>query len=606
MASKVNSSPNIIVPLILDKNISSPLPVVQSITATAAQTVLQALGKRISIVPKVGEVRSVSLSVTKEEDNNLKFKVDVIKIDDKKYQILSDTEKSFQIKDGDTGAPISEIADGCFFSEATHLRDVLKTVLQEYKQLLDGEINLQKSLINRNEAGYIGVGRDSIPKSISQLEDVLAELEKITPSEKVLRAVSAKKSVYLKTAAKCDKVAQWVLKSQKAIGDQVDKGFAAVDQPGWSQWCYRASWIILLPLILRTVTSVSALSDANGVVRNLLDALTLFNVVINNCAKVISCLRILQGCLSILSGLIKFCKACKELKNAKDEVAIAVAKKDMLDGIVNMLIGILWIAVGSLVLASGESLGITILLGLLFYGGFSADAILGAISAYKKHQDLTKLFKPFKEIFESKDYSDNIKKQLYISYFQKISKGKAMKKRAKRVFGKDLFKFIKQFKTENFVRKIREESTKGDFSPAFDAKIDEIQEVVCKTGSDLQFTIVLSMACLLGNIIGFPADLIAWGVCSKAISLDSKSWGKIGDLWWIIINFLYLFLDETKYLGGKVTDWFSGLMNRTFPGNRKEFLGQLDQKFKKLTQQIEEEEKKIAELFLELPNLVDM
>ena len=378
---------------------------------------------------------------------------------------------------------------------------------------------------------------------------------------------------------------------------------------------------------------VTPLSDVVGVLRNLLDLLTLVVAIIGKVGHeitvVIAFLRIGQGLILISKGLFALVSAWERYREAKqvhDLEGMKMARADMIDAALTIVMGAFWIAIGLLIViqffhsgAGGVGFpdGSNVYNGLLwglFYGGFTIDAALGIYSACRKLKSIKQQIKPLEEIIQSKKLTDDGKRKAFLRYFRRMLNltdeevkkirekspdnadervlEKLAKKRALaiRAYGKENVELI-----EKIVNTATDDASLDGVLASFDVVIDKIQENISRVRTEQHFIIGMAMLCLVGNLIGLPTDIIQnWGGGSSVLGLDFKTWAKIGDAMWVGVNFLYLFLDSKRMndAGQKISVAFYRNCLSSEQKDRVTYLNQLTDKLDEIKRNKEEEARK--------------
>jgi len=399
---------------------------------------------------------------------------------------------------------------------------------------------------------------------------------------------------------------------------------------------------------------IAPLSDVIGILRNLLDLLTLIAIVVIKISDsaasslspivmglVIGPLRILQGLCLIYKGIYAWMSANQRYREAEkvhDVEGMKMALADCMDAKLNVIMGLAWIAIGILsillyiygapALIGGVMTQNSLMWGL-FYLGFSIDAGLGIYSAIRKLKSIQKQIEPIDHIKQSKLSVDE-KRLAYLRYFKSLThltknevdkitekveaqidksqltdeqvktiRNKKIEERileklakkhalAVRAFGEDNVKLIERIAAND-------ELAMASVQSSIDILIDQIQENVSMSRKEIYFIVSMALLCLVGNVVGLPYDIIAnWGGPSTMIGLDLNDWAMLGDGLWVVVNFLYMFLDskEMNTWGQKVSGVFYRMFESSEKADRETYLKRLLSRLDELEREKEEESRR--------------
>ena len=369
---------------------------------------------------------------------------------------------------------------------------------------------------------------------------------------------------------------------------------------------------------------LAPLSDVMGILRNVLG----LAFAVSRCkelAVLMAAMQIVQGLMSICKGLNLFISSWERYREAEklhDLEGMKMARADMIDGALNILMGACWIALGALIIILFIHSGIdgiefssglnayNVTMDALFYGGFTLDALLGIYSSWRKLQSVRQQMKPLEEIIHSK-LTDDEKRKAFLRYFRSMLKltseeekkireklpdkaeerilEKLAKKRALsiRAYGKKNVKLIERIVTAS------DDASLLDISASLDIVIDWLQEKIFQTRCEQGFVILMGLLSAVVTFSGLPED--------------------IDDASWLGINFLYLFLDsktlnDSDTMNG-VGQKISGAIYRNFVSSeqkdRKYYMDLLEARFAQIetqkreaAQRHEEELKQAADKLL--------
>lgn len=356
------------------------------------------------------------------------------------------------------------------------------------------------------------------------------------------------------------------------------------------------------PLSEKVQTIGYPVADSIGVVRNAMDLVKLLSFLgficsffAENEAKIadsIAGLRIIQGMLSIVLGIIKYKQNLtlyREAEDNHDVEGMEIYKKQMQNAAVVILEGILWILIGSVYfLMPPVGLTMTILQWGLFYGAFAVDSVQSIFISNEIIAHLEKHYQFFKDgVLNNKNLSDEEKGIASIRFLESLlfvtpqeedkirennpgaSEELILKRLAQKQAKKRMIAERMGFTLEMYHKvKKQPEQAFAEIQLKFNEKI-----AAQKAARNL------AIFCLLVNISSLPLDLpfmaavlnIFVGVnlnwFNSLITNDKEAmqlWA-INDFWWVVVNGAYLSEDY-----GKITEMLKKCSKLQFIGKMKE------------------------------------
>ncbi len=246
--------------------------------------------------------------------------------------------------------------------------------------------------------------------------------------------------------------------------------------------------------------------------------------------NVVAALRIVQGCLSLVTGSVALSEACRDWRHARDcqdSEGMVLARLKIVNALLSIADGLIWTTMGIVCLACPEAgIALTIVQFALFYGEVIVDSACSLALTGKTMLSLRDNFRSFRlDILESHLAADD-KRAAALRYLDLIweeKKALAGTREAKQAIAR------RMGLTEALYKKIRSGEKR-------DALL-EIEKSFNERMAEQTAALALTICCLAVSIFTLQVDLPSLSPALQGLSfgLNPDIWGAVNHVLWVAV-----------------------------------------------------------------------